>query len=1092
MTDTKEELQGTEEGVYLFPLSYAQQRLWFLDQFMPGNPAYNISTAVRLNGTLHSDQLLHALRQIAVRHETLCTSFREVDGVAMQVIDPSISLQLPLIDLSALSKEEQQARVAAQITSQAQEPFDLKTAPLLRLTLLKLSEVEHVLLLTMHHIISDGWSMNVLIYELSQLYNAALSGEEAVLPELVIQYADFGDWQKEYLESGVLTEQLSYWRDKLGGKLPILQLPADHKRPAVQSYNGALETFLVPARLADQLRTLSQGEGVSLFMTLLAAFKTLLFRYTGQQDQLVGTPIAGRTREEIEPLIGFFVNTLVMRTELTEDMSFRTLLQRVKDTAFEAYAHQDVPFEKLVEELAPERNISHTPLFQVMFNLQNASVENLSLTGLTLEALDADTGSSSFDLTLSMTEGKAGISGRIEYSTDLFERTTIQRMIPHFLTLLEALAGNPDLELAALPLLTAEERKLVIETFNDTEADFRTDLCMHQMFELQVQKTPDTVAVEHLEERITYAELNARANQLAHYLQEMGIGPEKLVGLCMNRSINLIIGLLGILKAGGAFLPLDPDYPAERLRYLLNDSGVSVLLTESELLERLPEHSANVVCIDRDGDKIDSFATENCESGVGPENLAYLIYTSGSTGAPKGAMLEHRNAVSHHYGVIDRYNVTASDRIVQFTSISFDVTVEEIFPTLATGATLVLRPQKTLMASDEFLAWLTEQRITKFNPPTAYVQTFLRDLAELKLSLPPTLRLMIAGGERALPSMIRSWREVATEHNLLYNGYGPTETTVTATVYNEELPDDDVPIGRPVANSQTYVLDVRLQPVPIGIPGELYIGGRNVGRGYLGRPDLTAERFVQNPFRVGERMYKTGDIVRFLPDGNLQFIGRADGQVKIRGYRIELGEIENALSEAPGVREAVVIDREDIPEQKYLAAYVTLQSAELTAGDLRKHLAQRLPEYMIPSAFVIMDEMPMTPNGKVNRKELPRPDDDRPELGNAYIAPRTDLERSIAEIWQEVLGVSRVGIHDNFFELGGGSLLILQVHRQLKENLGIETSVVQLFQYPTVGTLAKFLGDDAEEISVKQGQDRADRRKDLKSRRAARTKNRRE
>ncbi|WP_198299704.1 non-ribosomal peptide synthetase [Tumebacillus avium] len=1078
--------------MYLFPLSYAQQRLWFLDQFMPGNPAYNISTAVRLHGTLHRDALLQALREIAARHETLVTSFREVDGAPMQVIDPSVTLDLPSIDLSVYGADEQGAQVAARIAEQAQEPFDLRSAPLLRLSLLKLSAAEHVLLLTMHHIISDGWSMNVLIHELSLLYNSAISGEAAVLPELAIQYADFGDWQREYLDSGVLTEQLGYWREKLSGKLPVLQLPTDRKRPLVQSHRGAMETFLVPAELADQLRALSQREGVSLFMTLLAAYKTLLFRYTGQTDQLVGTPIAGRTREEIEPLIGFFVNTLVMRTELSGSTSFRELLQAVKDTAFEAYAHQDVPFEKLVEELAPERNLSHTPLFQVMFNLQNASVEGLSLSGLTLEAIDADTGTASFDLTLGMTEGKAGITGRFEYSTDLFDRATITRMVTHFLTLLEAAAGSPDTELGALPLLTAEERTLVVETYNSKRIEVPVELCMHQLFERQAERTPDAVAVEYLDEKLTYAELNARANRLAHYLQEQGIGPEKLVGLCINRSLELVVGLLGIQKAGGAFLPLDPEYPPERLRYLLEDAGVKVLLTESQLLPQLPEHSAHTVCFDTDAEQINAYSAQNCKSGVRPDNLAYVIYTSGSTGAPKGAMLEHRNGVSHHFGVIDRYNVKASDRVVQFTSISFDVTVEEIFPTLAAGATVVLRPNKKLMASDEFLAWLTEQQITKFNPPTAYMHAFLQDLAEQKLTLPPTLRLLIAGGERAMPSMVRAWREVSTGHNNLYNGYGPTETTVTATVYNEELPDDDIPIGRPVANTQSYVLDDRLQPVPIGVPGELYIGGDNVGRGYLGRPELTAERYLPNPFRPGERIYKTGDIVRFRADGNLLFLGRSDGQVKIRGYRIELGEVENVLCEVPGVREGVVIDREDSPGQKYLAAYVTLSDADLTASDLRKGLAERLPDYMIPSVFVVLDALPMTPNGKVNRQALPMPDSGRPELGTAYIAPKTELEVALADIWQEVLGVSRVGVHDNFFELGGGSLLILQVHRKLKERLGLETSVVQLFQYPTVGALAKFLGDAGDETSVRLGQDRADRRKDLKSRRAARTKNRRD
>ncbi|MFD2169280.1 non-ribosomal peptide synthetase [Tumebacillus lipolyticus] len=1091
LTDSPDDLQVQEEGVYLFPLSFAQQRLWFLDQFLPGNPAYNISTAVRLTGRLHREALHSSLRAIAARHETLHTSFREVDGEPMQVIDPLVTIDLPLLDLRDLPAEEQRVQVSEQIAVQSRKPFILQQAPLLRLTLLQLGDEEHVLLMTMHHIISDGWSMGVLIQELSLLYNAELEGVEAVLPELAIQYADFTDWQKEYLESGVLEEQLTYWRQKLGGKLPVLQLPTDRNRPAVQSYAGGIESFLVPSDLTEKLKALSQKEGVSLFMTLLAAFKTLLFRYTGQSDLLIGTPIAGRTREEIEPLIGFFVNTLVMRTELQGDISFRELLQRVKDTSFEAYANQDVPFEKLVDELAPERNLSHTPLFQVMFNLQNASVENLSLTGLQLEEMVADTGSASFDLTLGLTESKRGLAGRFEYSSDLFDQTTIERMITHLITLLHGVVERPDERLASLPLLTEAERKQVVETFNQKQIEFPTGL-MHQLFEQQVAVRPDKTAVEHLDQTLTYAELNARANQLAHYLQGLGVGPESLVGLCVDRSIDLIVGMIGVQKAGGAYLPLDPDYPVERLKYLLTDAKVAVLLTHEHLLPNLPETSATTVCFDRDAELIAACPTDKPISDATEDNLAYVIYTSGSTGAPKGAMLEHKNAVAHHHAIIDHYQVNPSDRIVQFASISFDVSMEEISPTLAAGATLVLRPGKSIMASDQFLDWLAEQKITKFNPPTAYLHAFLQDLAEQKLTLPPALRLVVTGGERAMPSMIRAWREVASEHNTLYNAYGPTETTVTATVYDEALPDGDVPIGRPLMNTQSYVLDALMQPVPIGVPGELYVGGKGVGRGYLGREELTAERFLPNAFRPGERMYRTGDIVRYLPDGNLQFLGRADGQVKIRGYRIEVGEIENVLVKAPGVREAAVIAREETPGVKYLAAYVTVSPDAPSTGDLRKHLGQSLPDYMIPSAFVILDEMPLTPNGKVNRSELPKPDDERPELGVAFIAPSGELEQLVAEIWQEVLGVSRVGVNDNFFELGGGSLLILQVHRKLKEQLDREISVVQLFQYPTVGALARFLGEEEEELSVKQGQVRADRRKDLKARRAARAKNRRE
>ncbi|ASS74700.1 hypothetical protein CIG75_06745 [Tumebacillus algifaecis] len=1043
----------TSPGVYLFPLSYAQQRMWFLDKFVQDGAAYNITGAVRMRGHLDQQMLTDSLCAIALRHETLQTSFREVDGELMQVIDPAAGLQVPLIDLSGLPAVAREAEVQKRAREEARTPFDLEKAPLLRTTLLKLDDAEHVLLVTMHHIISDGWSMGVLMGEMRAYYRAFLHGQPDPLPELPIQYADYADWQKEYLASGVLEDQLSYWKQKLAGPLPVLDLPTDFARPAVQTLKGTFQEFQLSKEVVHSIKALSQREGVSIFMTLLSAFNVFLHRNTGQEDLIVGTPIANRTREEIEGLIGFFVNTLAIRTDLTGEPTFREVLGRVRDAAFEAYAHQDVPFERLVEEVSPERDLSRTPLFQVLFVLQNAPGGTAELPGLTLDTVQVDTGTSKFDLSLYLTEQEEGISGTVEYSTDLFQAETVARMMRHFENLLGAIAADPDAQIAALPLLDEEERTELLTAWNDTAVAYREDALIHQLFEEQTARTPDAVAVEFEAQTLSFRELDTRANLLATALQEQGIGAEHIVGVRMERSLEMMVALLGILKAGAAYLPLDPTYPEERLSFMVEDAGVQVVLTKEEVAA-IPQQ--------------ESVVPPTCPATA--DNAAYVIYTSGSTGKPKGVLVQHRNVVNFFTGMDARIGCGQGDAMAAVTSIGFDISVLELFWTLTRGCKVILLSETAILTGDL--------------KPGATLLQGTPSLMSMLLANPDarkglqSLEKILLGGEALPPTLAQ---EIKGELGArLFNMYGPTEATVWASVHEVQDEQGLIPLGGPIANTTLYILDKRLQPVPIGVAGELHIGGANITRGYLGRDELTAERFLPNPFGAG-RLYKTGDLAAWRPDGTLKFLGRLDHQVKLRGFRIELGEIETALAQHPSVREAVVTALDN----RVLTAYLVPEGEAPDSGELRHFLQEQLPEYMVPSLYLFLEKLPLTPNGKVDRNALPKPEGDRPELGTAYVAPSTDLEKRIAAIWQETLGVEKVGINDNFFELGGQSILIVNVHRRLTE-LGFQIAVVQLFQYPTVRTLAQFISGSQEESVVEQGKNRADTRQALRERRQSR------
>jgi amino acid adenylation domain-containing protein len=1034
------------------PLSFAQTRLWFLEQLQPGS-AYNIAAAVRLMGSLHVAALEQSLNEIVQRHETLRTTFTTLSGEPVQVIAPVLALSLPLVDLRQLPEAQQELEVERLASEEAQRPFDPSIGPLLRATLLQLGEAEHVLLLTMHHIVSDGWSMGVLIRELAALYQAFSTGNPSPLPELPIQYADFAHWQHQWLQGEVLETQLVYWQQQLAGAPAVLELPTDRPRPAVQTFRGASQSLALSKSLSQKLKTLSQRCGVTLFMTLLAAFQTLLYRYTGQDDICVGSPIANRNRSETEGLIGFFVNTLVLRTHLAGNLSFQELLERVREVALGAYAHQDLPFEQLVEALQPERSLSHQPLFQVMFALQNAPTEALELPGLTLSSLEIDTATAKFDLTLSMEDTPQGLMGSLEYSTDLFDATTISRMLEHLQTLLEGIVANPQQRLADLPLLTEAERQQLLVEWNRTAMDYPKDVCVHQLFEAQVEQTPEAVAVVFADQQLTYSELNRHANQVAHHLVSLGVGPDVLVGICVERSVEMVVGLLGILKAGGAYVPLDPAYPGERLAFMLEDSEVPILLTQQRLIEGLPKHEAKVVCLDADWILTAADDTENPTSNVTPDQLAYVIYTSGSTGQPKGVQIEHRGLLNLVFWHQRAFAVSPADRATQLAGPAFDASVWELWPYLTAGARIYIANEETRVSPVQLRDWLIASAITISFLPTPLAESVL----SLEWSSNTALRTLLTGGDK-----LHNYPPLSIPFELV-NNYGPTENSVVTTsclVLPKERTDITPPIGRPIANTQVYLLDAQMQPVPIGVPGELYIGGAGLARGYLNRPELNAEKFIPNPFsnKPGARLYKTGDLARYLPDSNIEFLGRIDQQVKIRGFRIELGEIESVLQQHPGVQEAVVIAREDVPGNKRLVAYVVVnQTAAPAISQLHQFLKQKLPEYMIPSAIVQLEALPLTPNGKVDRRALRATDTPSPARQDAFVAPRDTLELQLAHVWEDVLNVRPIGVTDNFFNLGGHSLLAVRLIALLGQQFGQNLPLATLFQAPTIEQLASTL-----------------------------------
>ncbi|MBD2775781.1 non-ribosomal peptide synthetase [Iningainema tapete] len=1057
------------------PVSFAQQRLWFLTQLEPESPFYNIPGAVRLQGQLNIAAFSESLNEIMRRHEALRTNFKTVEGRPVAFISAVTQLRLPMIDLSELPFAQREAEVYREALAEAQQPFDLNSAPLLRVKLLRLGEQEYIALFTMHHIASDGWSIGVLVREVAALYQAFSTGQPSPLRELPIQYADFAAWQRQWLKTEVLESQLSYWRLQLDGAPAVLELPTDHPRPVVGTFRGSTYSFELSQQLSVALKTLSQQEKSTLFMTLLAAFKILLGGYTVREDIVVGSPIANRNYAEIEGLIGFFVNILVLRTQLSGNPTFRELLHRVREVALGAYAHQDLPFEQLVEQLQPQRSLSYTPLFQVMFVLQNAPMSVLELSGLTLSPVESHTSTAKFDLTLYIKETAGQLVATWEYNTDLFAAQTIHRMAGHFQILLEGIVANPDQHIWELPLLTKAERKTLLIEWNNTFAEYPQDTCIHQLFESFVERTPEAIAVVFGTDTITYRELNTKANQLAHYLRKQGVKPEVLVGICVERSLLMMIGLLGILKAGGAYVPLDPAYPQERLAFMLEDTQLPVLLTTAQLVN--PEHQAQVVYLDTDWDSIALESQHNPINYTKDDNLAYVIYTSGSTGKPKGVCGLHRGAVNRFHWMWQKYPFTQGEVCCQKTSLNFVDSVWEIFGPLLQGIPTVIVPDRVVLDPQQFVATLAQHNVTRLVLVPSLLRMLL-DTEDLQLRL-PKLKLWVTSGEALSIDLLQKFRLVMPNSTLL-NLYGSSEVSADVTCHSISFQEErnSVVIGRPIANTQVYVLNQHMQPVPIGIPGELHIGGAGLARGYLNRPNLTNERFIPNPFTDFELngcLYKTGDRCRYLPNGDLEYLGRIDYQVKIRGFRIELGEIEAVLAQHPDVRESVVVAHSDESGSQLLVAYVVCQPEQvLTIAQLRHFLESKLPNYMMPAAFVLLETLPLTPNGKVDRKALPAPDTVRPELEAVYQPPQTEIEQAIANIWQELLHIEDVGIYDNFFELGGHSLLLVQIHSKLQKRFQRDFPLVEMFQYPTISHLAKYLSQESsEQESFTQHSDRS-------------------
>lgn len=1070
----KKKSQGAEprkDGIQVYPrdsqhlpMSYAQQRLWFIDQLQSGSASYNISAALRMKGSLDVEALRMSFDDIVRRHEVLRTTFITEDGQGRQVINEHQRWELATISLEPLSREEQEEVIRARFKGDAHTSFDLINGPLLRTRLIRLSSTEHVMIVTMHHIIADGWSMGVFIREMALLYDAFTQDKQSPLTDLKIQYADYSLWQREWLSGERLERQLSYWKTRLDG-VPVLEMPTDFARPPMHTYQGANLHFRLDVETSRGLNELAKKQGATLFMVLFASLQTLLHRYSGQDDVCVGTPIAGRVRPELEQLIGCFVNTLAIRSDLAGNPTFTSLLKQVQQNLTGAYDHQDIPFERLVDELGVAREMSHTPLFQVMFVLQNATTTSaLSLPGLNIELLPEESETSKFDLTINMREEKGALVGDFEYRTDLFMAATIQRMISHFQNLLKAVVANPAGSIDDFDYLSVQERQQLLVDWNNTASDYERDADVVAVFAGQVRQYPDRIAVELGKQQLTYQQLDQRANHVALWLIEKGVQPGQRVGLCAERSIETVAAILGILKAGAAYVPLDPSYPQDRLHYMLDDTAASIVIAHPHLTGNLPVTAENLIDLTR----LQTETSPCPDPGVqvGPLAPAYVMYTSGSTGKPKGIEVVQRNIVrlvrNTNFMTLD-----AQTAFLQYAPISFDAATLEIWGPLLNGGKIVVAPPGQL-TPDELGSVIAQGNVNAAWLTAALFHVF----AEYHADQLRPIRQLLAGGDVLSPKLVRKVLEQFPGMTLI-NGYGPTENTTFTCCYPMQSPSDvrhTVPIGRPIANTKVYVLDRNLKPVPIGVPGELYTSGDGVANGYLNREELTADVFVDNPFRAGDdaRMYKTGDLVRYYPDGNIEYLGRIDQQVKIRGFRIELNEVEDAISRINTIREVAVIAREDVPRVKRLVAYyVPVEGAHPTAIELRAELKQSLPDYMVPSAFVAMDALPVTANGKLDRRALPKPETDN-EIALQRVPPRTEKEKILADIWCQVLNLPEVGIRDNFFELGGDSILSIQIISRAKL-AGLHLTTKQIFENQTIEELAEVASEVETPILAEQG-----------------------
>ncbi|MBS1808496.1 MAG: amino acid adenylation domain-containing protein [Acidobacteria bacterium] len=1044
------------------PLAFNQESLWFLEQLNPNTATYNLSDAMRLRGSLDAEALQQTLETIVARHEALRTTFATVEGEPQQIIHETQVVTIYRLDLS--QQPEGETEMLRLLSQEAERPFDLTRGPLVRFWLVGMQEDEHVLFVLLHHILSDGWSVGVFWQEFAQLYQSFAQGQHPTLAPLPIQFGDYTEWQRQQKAKDI-DEQLAYWKTQLDGAPALLELPTDRPRPAVQSFRGAQATMTLPDELRNALKNLSKQEGATLFMTLLATFNVLLTRYTGQEDIVLGSPLAGRSQQETENLIGFFANVLVMRTDVTGNPSFRELLKRTKDTVLGAFSHQEVPFEKLVAELRPERSLSYNPIFQTAFALQNESAAELKIPGLQLQPVKLGSMTAKFDLLMSLCEVPQGLRATVEYSTDLFDPATIERLLHHYQNLLQGIVVNPLSQISELPLLSAAEQHQLLVEWNNTATDYPRDLCIQELFEAQAERTPEAVAVVAGGIHLTYRELNRRANQVAHALRADGIQPDTLVGILTERSLLTVIGILGILKAGAAYLPLDASSPSARLQFMLEDAQAPVILTQQKMLPQLPETQAKVICLDRDWEIISKQSEANPSLTTTSTNLAYAIYTSGSTGQPKGTAIVHR-AVNRLVFNTNYVQLDESDCIAQVATMSFDAATFELWGALLHGARLVIIAKDIALSPQEFAAQLREHHVTTMFVTTALFNLLSRE-APMAFS---TLKTLMFGGEACDPNCIREVLKNGAPNRLLHV-YGPTEnTTFSSWHLIEQVPENaaTVPIGRPISNSTMYLLDRYLKPVPVGVPGEVYVGGDGLAREYLHQPELTAEKFrvlrfesrASNPeSRIPNpesRLYRTGDLARYLPDGSIEFIGRKDHQIKLRGFRIELGEIEAALLAHPAIQDCLVVVANGQGEKRLLAYYVVASAPAPTVSELRDFMKQRLPDYMLPASFFKLDEMPLTPNGKVDRQKLPQPT--LFTEPSQDVAQATDeLEVQLTRIWEQVLNVKPIGVRDNFFALGGHSLIAVRLFTAIEKAFGQRLPLATLFQFPTIEQLAEVI-----------------------------------
>jgi amino acid adenylation domain-containing protein len=1039
-----------------YPASFAQQRLWFLDQLEPGAAAYNLVRAFRITGLLDINALTSAIRAVVRRHESLRTVFEMVEGETRQVVLSNVDIQVSLVDVTHLPSGDRRKAALRIASEEGKIPFDLTRGPLLRAFLVRIDQDQHLLVLAMHHIVTDGWSISILFRELARSYEAFVKGEEPQLPELPLQYAEYAQWQRESISGEILAKQVAYWKNKLTGAQTILDLPADHPRPLIHSWHGATEELILDSRVLAELKQLAQQEGATLFMVSMAVFQALLWRYTGQDSILVGTPTAARSQVEIENLIGFFVNTLVFRADFTDTLTFRDLVRQVRDCALDAYAHQDVPFEKLVEELAPERSMDTTPLFQVMFTFQNIPKQIFEISGLEMEELEFETGIAKFDLSVELYEDR-DFHCRFEYNSDLFEKPTILRTLGHFRNLVNAALKNPDQLLSQMPLMNSGEREQILVEWNDTAADYLPTLRLHTAFELQAASTPKSAALRFQGSELTYHELNERSNQLAHYLMKKGLQTGMLAGVSIKRSPEMVIALLAVLKTGAAYLPLDPSYPAERLRFMVEDAQAACVVTHSGIRNNLPDSVRNVIVLDSEAELIKNESSDNPSLELSSMQRAYVLYTSGTSGGPKGVEGTHGGAINRLWWMWERYPFHGGEVCCQKTNLGFVDSVWEIFGPLLAGIPSVILGPEVVRDPEQLLQSLAENQVTRMVLVPSLLRALLDHAPHLQERV-PQLKLWSSSGEVLSGELVGRFRQGFPEATLL-NIYGATEVAADVTwheVGEEDVGVGTVPIGRPISNTQVYVLDGHGNPVPAGVRGEIYVGGEGLALGYWNRRELTEERFVENRIAPEEsaRLYRTGDLGRWRGDGEMEYVGRVDGEVKLRGMRIDLGEIEAALLAHVGVREAAVERVEEAGGEARLQAYVVAAEGErANARELRQHLRRKLPEHMVPARFVELEQFPRLASGKVNRRELAAAGGRRIwEQGMAV--PGTVTERALAEIWKELLKVEEVGVEQNFFELGGHSLLVLQVMARIRRKFGLELPVRTVFEEPTIAGLA--------------------------------------